>query len=88
MIKLDRALITGIHHDPAKQAHIAALTDRHDARLIAVGIEHPAELATLAGLRVPLGQGYHLGRPARPWSPITESAGRALRPGSFAHTSR
>jgi EAL domain-containing protein (putative c-di-GMP-specific phosphodiesterase class I) len=81
MIKLDRALISDIDRDDTKRAlveMIATFAARIDARLLAEGIERPGELATLAALDVPLGQGYHLGRPARPWTPITESAERTL----------
>ena len=83
MIKIDRALISDIDRDETKRAaveHLATFATRIDAQLLAEGIERPAELATLAALNVPLGQGYHLGRPARPWTPITESAGRTLPP--------
>ena len=81
MIKIDRALISDIDHDETKRAAVdmlATFAGRIDAQLLAEGIERPAELATLAALNVPLGQGYHLGRPARPWTPITKSAGRVL----------
>ena len=86
VIKLDRALISDIDTNRTKRAvveNLATLAARIDAQLLAEGIEHPAELATLAALDVPLGQGYHLGRPARPWTPITEAAERALQPGTL-----
>ncbi len=66
-VKLDRSLVPDVDRDPARQAlvagmqHFAAATD---CRLIAEGIETEAESATLAGLGVTLGQGFHLGRPA------------------------
>lgn len=38
-------------------------SEKTDCRLLAEGIETEAELATLAKIGVPLGQGYLLGRP-------------------------
>ena len=32
----------------------------------------------LFGLEVPLAQGYHLGRPGRPWSGLSEAAERIM----------
>jgi EAL domain-containing protein (putative c-di-GMP-specific phosphodiesterase class I) len=45
-----------------------------DAEILAENIEQPAELALARSLGVPLAQGYHLGRPARPWAPIIDGA--------------
>ncbi len=64
-VKLDRSLVAGIDGDLVRQALIAGM--RHFAfaagcRLVAEGIETDAELATLRELKVPLGQGYLLGR--------------------------
>ena len=66
-IKLDRSWIHGVDTDPARQAMIAGLrhfADQTGAVLIAEGIERQEEHETLLGLRVDLGQGYLLGRPA------------------------
>jgi EAL domain-containing protein (putative c-di-GMP-specific phosphodiesterase class I)/DNA-binding response OmpR family regulator len=66
-IKLDRSWIHGVDTDPARQAMIAGLrhfADQTGAALIAEGIEREEELDTLTELRVDLGQGYLLGRPA------------------------
>jgi EAL domain-containing protein (putative c-di-GMP-specific phosphodiesterase class I) len=66
-IKLDRSWIHGVDEDPARQAMIAGLrhfADQTGAELIAEGIEREEERATLVALRVELGQGYLLGRPA------------------------
>lgn len=81
MIKLDRALIQDIDRDEAKRAlveMVGLFAGRIDAWLLAEGIERAGELTTLADLRVPLAQGYHLGRPARPWTPVAEPAGHLL----------
>jgi EAL domain-containing protein (putative c-di-GMP-specific phosphodiesterase class I) len=65
-VKLDRGLIADADADPAKLALIEAVglfAGRLDAALVAEGIERRAEQETLAGLAVPLGQGYLFGRP-------------------------
>lgn len=66
-VKLDRSLIAGIDDDPVRQALIAGMSHfaaSAGCRLVAEGIETEAEMATLIGLEVPLGQGYLLGYPA------------------------
>jgi EAL domain-containing protein (putative c-di-GMP-specific phosphodiesterase class I)/CheY-like chemotaxis protein len=65
-VKLDRGWVKGIDQDPARQALVAGLesfASRTGSTLIAEGVETEAELETLKGLRVHLGQGYLLGRP-------------------------
>ena len=65
-VKLDRGWVNGIDSDPARQALVAGLesfASRTGSTLIAEGVETEAELETLKGLRVDLGQGYLLGRP-------------------------
>ena len=65
-VKLDRGLISDAHADPAKLAIIEAVglfAGRLGAELVAPGIERRAEQEMLAGLAVPLGQGYLFGRP-------------------------
>lgn len=67
MIKLDLDLTRGIHTDPARRALAGSLktfADEIGAVVVAEGIEIRSELVTLQTLRVPWGQGYHLGRPA------------------------
>lgn len=67
VVKLDRELITGLDTDPVKRALVEVFGDlagRMDAWIIAEGIETEAELNTLIGLGVPLGQGWALARPA------------------------
>ncbi len=66
-VKLDRALITRIDSDPARQALVTGLVhfaEAIDATLIAEGVETPAERDALLLLGVRYGQGYLLGRPA------------------------
>jgi PAS domain S-box-containing protein len=66
LVKLDIGLIRGINADPARQALLAGMGHfavNRKLRLIAEGIETPAELETLRGLAIDYGQGYLLGRP-------------------------
>ncbi|MBI3752102.1 MAG: EAL domain-containing protein [Chloroflexi bacterium] len=65
-VKLDRSLVAGIGTDPARQAIVAGMVHFAEAAhltLVAEGIETEEELAALMTARVPLGQGYLLGRP-------------------------
>lgn len=65
-VKLDMGLIRGIDADPARQALLAGIAyfaAKRRIRLIAEGIETPAELERLRSLAVSHGQGYLLGRP-------------------------
>lgn len=65
-VKLDRALVSGIDKDPFKQnlvrffIHFARMSG---VSIVAEGIEHGEELATLIGLGVRFGQGYYLAKP-------------------------
>ena len=66
-VKLDRALVTRIDTDPARQALVAGLVHfagEIGAMLIAEGVETAGERDTLLRLGVRVGQGYLLGRPA------------------------
>jgi PAS domain S-box-containing protein len=66
LVKLDIGLIRGINADPARQALLAGMgyfAVKRKLRLIAEGIETPAELETLRGLAIAYGQGYILGHP-------------------------
>ena len=67
IIKLDLALVRGIHADPARRALAAGLlvfAEQIGAQIVAEGVETENELAALRELGVTYGQGYHLGRPA------------------------
>lgn len=66
VIKLDRALATGIDRDPVRQALTRALSGFAadcGASMVVEGIETRAELTTLRALGVCGGQGFYLGRP-------------------------
>jgi EAL domain-containing protein (putative c-di-GMP-specific phosphodiesterase class I) len=82
IIKLDRALIAGVHEDPVKAALIASFVRyAHDigATVCAEGVETMEDLARLADLDVAYGQGYGIARPAAPWAAAGEPARRACR---------
>jgi diguanylate cyclase (GGDEF)-like protein/PAS domain S-box-containing protein len=77
IIKLDRALTSGVDGDPVKAALIASFVgyarDIH-AVICAEGIETLPELTRLADLDVAFGQGYRLARPGPPWPEVDGSA--------------
>jgi EAL domain-containing protein (putative c-di-GMP-specific phosphodiesterase class I) len=67
LIKLDRDLIRGLDVDPTRVALVDALgafARRIGSRLIAEGVETPAQLDVLRTIDVPYAQGYLWGRPA------------------------
>jgi len=73
LVKLDRALVTGVDSDPVKTALVelvGTFAGRIDAWLLAEGIETPGELAVFARLGVPLAQGWLLGRPTPHFAPL------------------
>ena len=77
VIKLDRALTTGIDTDPAKAALVSSFVRYArdiDATVLAEGIETVAELSRLAQLDVAYGQGYLIARPTEPWAVIYDAA--------------
>jgi EAL domain-containing protein (putative c-di-GMP-specific phosphodiesterase class I) len=89
LVKLDRALVAGCDRDPAKAALIEMLgrfTGQLDAWVLAEGIERMAELESLIRLRVPLAQGYLLGRPAEPWAALPDGLAGAIRDKQTAQT--
>ena len=66
VIKLDRALISGIDRDLARSALASALVTfarSTGAKVVAEGIETQEELETLKQLGVSFGQGFFLGKP-------------------------
>ena len=66
-LKVDRALVAGVHQKPALAALLEAVVRfaaRTGAQVCAEGIEEPEELALLADLDVAQGQGWFIGRPA------------------------
>lgn len=67
ILKLDRSLVSGLDHDPPRQAMAAALVQfarTTGATVVAEGVETALEMAELLALGVDCAQGYYLGRPA------------------------
>lgn len=82
LIKLDRALVEDADADETKLALAELLGEfagRMDAWLLAEGVETWAELAAFLRLKVPLAQGFLLGRPAPPWAPLDPVLAQRLR---------
>jgi diguanylate cyclase (GGDEF)-like protein/PAS domain S-box-containing protein len=80
LIKLDRALVTGVHADPVRAALIESFVRyarEIDATVCAEGIETLDDLERLADLDVTYGQGYAIARPATPWAPVSRAATEA-----------
>lgn len=66
IIKLDISLTRGIDIDARRQTMVAAIqtfASGTNATIVVEGVENENELATLIGLGIEYGQGYHLGRP-------------------------
>jgi EAL domain-containing protein (putative c-di-GMP-specific phosphodiesterase class I) len=81
IIKIDRDLTSGVHHDPAKSALIESFVSfahSTNAAVCAEGIEHLDEALFLADLDVLYGQGYRLARPADPWTAVDPGVAQAL----------
>lgn len=79
-LKIDRALVTGIHSDTRKRDIVHGLSlfaEKVGATLIAEGIEVEEEHAALAEIGIPYVQGYHYGRPqpAGKWADICGTHG-------------
>jgi diguanylate cyclase (GGDEF)-like protein/PAS domain S-box-containing protein len=79
VIKLDRALVTGVDEDGDRAALVeafVAFARRTGAQLCAEGIETPTQLQVLADLDVGWGQGWCLARPAPGWPDVGAEARR------------
>jgi diguanylate cyclase (GGDEF)-like protein len=80
IVKLDRALIDGLHADAARMALVESFVRfarGSGATVCAEGIETLDDLVALADLDVEFGQGYALARPRPPWTSISEDAAAA-----------
>ena len=74
-VKLDASLVAGLDGDDAKLAVIEALgtfSSRIDAWMVAEGVERSEEVTALQSLRVPLAQGFGLGRPSSAMEPVPD----------------
>ena len=82
IVKLDLELTRGIGGDPVRMALVESLVRfarRVGATVCAEGIENHDDIEVLANLDVPCGQGYAIGRPAPPWSPVSPPAAETCR---------
>jgi diguanylate cyclase (GGDEF)-like protein len=81
IVKLDGALVDGVHGDPARGALIECLVtfaDRTGAKLCAKAIESLDDLRAVAQARVSYGQGYALASPEAGWGAVSPEASAAL----------
>ena len=65
-VKVDRAFVTGIDEDPARQELLRALrsvSEQINARIIGEGLSTLSELEMLGELGIPFGQGWLFGKP-------------------------
>jgi EAL domain-containing protein (putative c-di-GMP-specific phosphodiesterase class I) len=65
-VKIDKGLVQAAGLDPRAATLIGALTQfcqSRGARVVGEGVEHPAQASLLAGLGVPVLQGYLFGEP-------------------------
>ena len=77
IVKLDRALIQGLHRSASAFRLVRSLVDyAHDLgiQVVAEGIEEPEELDAISQTGVDLVQGYFLGRPAELLSGLSPEA--------------
>jgi EAL domain-containing protein (putative c-di-GMP-specific phosphodiesterase class I) len=77
IVTLDRTLVSDAGDDPVRRAlaeMVGEFAGRMDAWLLAEGLETAAELAAVARLGVPLGQGWVLGRPTAGFAPLSREA--------------
>lgn len=67
IVKIDKAFVDDVDTDPKMRSLVLAIVEMAGAlgaSAVAEGIERASQLAVLRDLGCPLGQGYHLGRPA------------------------
>lgn len=79
VVKLDRALISGLHADDRRTPLVLALIEyAHDLgiRVVAEGIETETELGMVRDLGADYAQGYFLGRPAPTPAGVAPAAAR------------
>ena len=89
-VKVDRAFVAGLDRDEAKAAVVQMLGEfasRIDAWVVAEGVERREELDALIRLRVPMSQGYLLGRPLAGMAEVEHELGTRMRSRSYARLS-
>lgn len=87
VLKLDRALVTGVSREPRKIALVEAIVHfaaRTGARVCAEGLETVEDLAAVTELAVGLGQGWVIGRPTANFGAVDPVARQAWTAGGAA----
>jgi EAL domain-containing protein (putative c-di-GMP-specific phosphodiesterase class I)/GGDEF domain-containing protein len=88
VVKIDRFFIDDIANDPLKFEAVRAMqhfAQASGARLVAEGIENPADLIVVRDMGIALGQGFLIGRPdQRAARKLAEPAREALGAGHIA----
>jgi EAL domain-containing protein (putative c-di-GMP-specific phosphodiesterase class I) len=82
-LKVDRYFVTGCHRDFHRRAVLASieqLAGPFGARVVAEGVEDPAEMETLKRIGISLVQGFLFGQPA-PVAEMMSSVSPNLWPG-------
>ncbi|MFA7317853.1 MAG: GGDEF domain-containing protein [Sulfuricella sp.] len=86
-VKIDMHFVQGINHDPVKLQFVRSIqviAESMGSRVIAEGIETPAELNVLKTIGLSFGQGYHIARPnSAPLLLAPEEVVMALRQGGM-----
>lgn len=80
-VKVDRSFVAGVDRDEARAALVEMLgrfAGQLDGWIVAEGIERAEELDALVRLRVPLGQGYLLGRPSPAYAELDPALARRI----------
>jgi len=83
VVKLDRALVTGIDTNRRQRVlvrHVIELCTELDAQVVAEGIETPDELSALIDVGAKYGQGYLFARPAFPLPKAKWPGARSVPP--------
>ncbi|HEX8626642.1 MAG TPA: EAL domain-containing protein [Catenuloplanes sp.] len=78
-LKLGRAALAGVETEDARRASIRSLVEfarKHGCTVIAEGIESERQRDALVECGVPLGQGFHLGRPVPVERALADAASR------------
>ncbi|PKM61946.1 MAG: hypothetical protein CVU99_01165 [Firmicutes bacterium HGW-Firmicutes-4] len=82
IIKIDMAMIQGIHNNVDKQNLVTNLVQfchNKGVKVVAEGIETSADLITVIEIGVDYGQGFYLGRPAFEFSTINPELRKEIR---------